>query len=354
MHHYDDTLSPDQNLKLAGCDANGFLIEPKDTDTTIRDLERFLGGKQTTLALDDDERETLTDAIDEGDLAQIVKSEASRAATLRSKGQHERADEAERHARHFTDLQALTKPNKARETLRVRDLASNREFTDAVLRWDLHAVNRMLVDTLRDADAPYALRVACIGAMIQIAPFVDTDDGGKFNDAWLSRTTGIPRSTCKELIDAHRDVGTDLAVLLLGTEHGEERKDVQAFARKEGESLRSAIEALKEYHTAHMIAHAGECEEVARCRKISLSEADVLDAVGLGCRAGRERFVKMPIKAAQLWLARMLDETNEAAERTGGVVATAKGVCVKPLNPAVATRRLLTQRQLNADNVREL
>jgi hypothetical protein len=257
-------------------------------------------------------------------------------------------------------LRALTKRNKTRETLRVRDLASNREFTDAVMMGDFHKANEMMRDVVRDTGAPYALRVACIGAMIQIAKYVGTDDGGKFNDAWLSRTTGIARSTCKELIDAQRAVGTDLAMLLLGTA-SEDRKGVREWGAMLPDRQSIAVEGLKQFHTAQMIAHAGECEDVVRARKISLSEADVLDAVGMNNREGREQLVKMPVKAGQLWLASMLDETNEAATRTGGIVATGKSAAdseksklVKPLSPAVPTKRLLTQRQLNANNVYEL
>ena len=76
-------------------------------------------------------------------------------------------------------------------------------------------------------------------------------------------------------------------------------------------------------------------------------------------REGREQLVKMPVKKGQLWLATMLDETHEAAERTGGVVATAKGAAdpnkgklVKPLSPAVPTRRLLTMQFLASERNR--
>ena len=84
-------------------------------------------------------------------------------------------------------LLQLTKRNKSRETLRVRDLSSNREFTDAVLTGDFHKANDMMIAVLRDTKAPYALRIACIGGMKQIAPLVGTDDGSELNDAWLNR-----------------------------------------------------------------------------------------------------------------------------------------------------------------------
>jgi hypothetical protein len=298
-----------------------------------------------------------SEAEDAETINRVAADTEARALAFHAEGNIERAAEE---AKHAVALRALTKPNKARETLKVRDLSSNREFTDAVSRWDLHKANTMMVDTLRDKQAPYALRVACIGAMIQIAPLVGTDHGGKFNDAWLSRTTGIARSTCKELIDSHRGVGTDLALLLLGTE-SEGRQGVREWGAMLPERQSAAVEGLKQYHTAAMIAHAGECEDVARTRKIGLSEADVLDATGMNNREGREQLVKMPVKKGQLWLATMLDETHEAAERAGGIVATAKGAAdpkngklVKPLSPAVPTRRLLTMRHLDADNVREL
>lgn len=352
-------LTAERILASEGYDKNGFPIDaPKDTDATVYDLERFLSGRQSALALDDGERADAVDADD--DVAHIAEREAVRAATFRANGQHERADEAERHAEHLTALYKLTERNRARETLRVRDLASNREFTDAVLMGDLHKANAMLIAVVRDKKAPHALRIACVGAMKQIAALVGTDDGGELTDAWLSRITGIARSSCKELVDAHRRVGTDLALLLLGTED-ETPQGIRKWGKMEGEYLSSAVDNLKQFHTAQMIAHAGDCEEVARVRKIGLSEANILDAVGMNNSAGREQLVRMPVKAGQLWLATMLDETHEAAERTGGIVSTAQGAAdstkgrlVKPLSPAVPTRRLLTQRQLNAENVREL
>jgi hypothetical protein len=354
----------EQFLAAHGCNTRtaAKLDAPKDeafAGDEFRHRDHF-GKHLDTLALDDDEREEIGNEIDD-DAARIAEREAVRAAALRSNGQHERAREAREHAEHLTALHKLTKRNPARETLKVRDLASNREFTDAVIMMrDFHKANDMMRDVVRDTGAPYALRIACIGTMIQIAKYVGTDDGGDRDDAWLSRVTGIARSTCKDLLNSQRAVGTDIAMLLLGTA-SEDRKGVREWGAMLPERQSAAVEGLKRYHTAAMIAHAEECEEVARVRKIGLSEANVLDAVGMNNREGREQLVKMPVKKGQLWLATMLDATNEAAERTGGVVATAKGAAdpkrgrlVKPLSPAVPTGRLLTQRQLDVDNVREL
>jgi hypothetical protein len=380
-----DTKLTDDYLASAGLDENGDPVAPKisDDDGTegiIFHVERFTSrGENTALSVvaaltgeaDDatarDSRneasdyasaafaDIASDAADTETLNRVASDTEARALAFHAEGDIERAAEE---AKHTVALRTIMKRNKARETLRVRDLSSNREFTDAVLRHDLHKANAMMLAVVRDTEAPYALRLACIGAMIQIAPLVGNDDGGNFNDAWLSRTTGIPRSTCKELVDAQRAVGTDLAMLLLGTA-SEDRQGCREWGAMLPERQCAAVEGLKQYHTAAMIEHAGECEDVARTRKISLSEADVLDAAGMNSREGREQLVKMPVKKGQLWLAKMLDETNEAAERTGGVVATAKGAAdpekgklVKPLSPAVPTRRLLTMEYLTSERNR--
>jgi hypothetical protein len=261
----------------------------------------------------------------------------------------------------FAAMYTLLIERRARKALHVVDLAANAAFVEAVLSYDFPRVNTILIDTVRNKEASYALRVACIGALRQIAPYADTDDGGELNDAWLSRITGIARSCCKELFDAWLALGTDIAELLIGTEHGEGRGDVRAFIRENGERLDTAAEALKQYHTFAMIEHAGKFEKTARERKISLSDLDVLDSVGMNNREGREQLAAMPLKLKQVWLADMLNQTEAWATRTGGIVATAKSAAepkksklVKPPAKYKFTGRLLTKRQLHADNVYEL
>jgi hypothetical protein len=360
---YDTSLSPEANLARSGLSKNGFPLNvPKDTDTTTYSLDYFTdAARQSTLSPDDEAHQS-ADAIEAGiDHAQLAQRDAARAANLRTAGQHERADEAMRHAEHFTNLDKLTRQNFTRQTLRVRHLASNPWFVKAVRSYDFETANGIMIDTLRDKEAPCAQRIACIGAMIQIAPYVGTDDGSDFNDKWLSRQTGMARSCCKELFDMWRVLGTDIAEVLIGTEYGEKRGDVRAFIKANEKRLREAAEQLSAYHTFALIEHAGACEEVAREHKISRRDLRVLQKAGINNEAGWEQLVKMPLKRKESWLVAMEKQTEEWATRTGGIVATAKSAVepeksklVKPPTEYTFTGRLLTQRQLRADNVYEL
>ncbi len=110
-----------------------------------------------------------------------------------------------------------------------------------------------MLAVVRDTDAPYALRIACIGAMIEIAPHVGTDDGSDYDGAWLQRVTGIARRTCDDLFSSYRSLGSGLATVLIGTED-EDRKGVRKLGAMTPARQQKAVAAVKEFHTKRLTA----------------------------------------------------------------------------------------------------
>lgn len=275
----------------------------------------------------------------------------------------ERSEEAARHAAHLAErrkaeLHHLSKSSRAREALQLQDLSSDPEFGDAVRRCDFHKVHDILVATFRSKSSA-ALRAACIGGLIHVAPYVDPNYAGNLDDAWLERVTGVARSCCRKLLIAFNAFNkiqrTEALMLLVGTE-SESSEELQRLARQDPVTLKAAVEAFGQFHTERMIEHAGTCAKTARERKISRRDWRIMTAVDMDNEAGWEQLLRMPPKAAEAWLAGMLNQHEEWATRSGGVVATASSAAepraTRFVTPSQAepTERLVTQRRLDANH----
>src|SRR5258707_3164824 len=130
------------------------------------------------------------------------------------------------------------KRDAAREALKVRDLSSNRAFRAAILKGDTRTAQHLMLDVIRDAEAPYALRVACITATVEIAP----DDGSDYNGEWLAKIADIPLRNAQDLISSSRSLIAGLASELVGTED-ETRKGVREIGAMSPEVQSRVIEA---------------------------------------------------------------------------------------------------------------
>jgi hypothetical protein len=250
-----------------------------------------------------------------------------------------------------TEIQTLIERNAKHEALAVKSFASDPEFVAAVRDENFPVVLDKLCEVVRENKLPYALLVAAVGGIFQVAPLVEgADDGSKMDDKYLNRLTGRARSSCKELVEAWHALGTGVALLLLGTED-ETCTGVQRYARMTPEKLAAAVEETGKYHTALMIAFAGAREDTARARKFKRSELNTLTLVGMNCDEALERLESMTAKQGEQWLAKILDQHLEWQERTGALPK--KKQASKP--PAFKlTGRTMTQRRFDADNVYEL
>jgi hypothetical protein len=342
---YDNSLTVEQNLARAHCDKNGQPFNaPKDEyypGDEVRFRDHF-GKHLDTLALDDDAREEISNAIDEADdVAQIAEREAVRAAALQAEGQHERAEEALRHA-HV--LRALAKKSVIREAIKTHDYRD--KFANAIEWGDLPAGNGHLLAALKDAKSDHAMQAACAKALIEIAPFVGTDTGEDFNGAWLAKLADLPLRTAQDLIESANALESGFETLLIGTEHGT-RKAFRKISAMSSTRRREAMTALKECLTLHLLEFAARREKATRTRSISLSELKALSAIGLNNPEGWAALTELNVKDGKRWLATALDKAG-AAERRHGDDAEPRG-CDARVNgrrvlPSLTMQRLASER----------
>jgi hypothetical protein len=334
-------LTAERILAREGYDKNGFPIAaPKDTDSTIYDLERFLSGKQSTLPLDDDERVTFTDAIGVDDnVAEIATREAARSVAFRATGQNERADEAMQHA---VELHALAKKSVVRRTLKTDAITGSDDFGNAVLRGDFYAAREQLVAAVKSDDGDHALKSACGRALIEIASLVGDDTGEDFNGAWLARVADIPLRTAQDLIQSANALDSGLASILIGTEHGG-RKAFRKIAAMTPTRRREAMATLKECLTLHLIEFAGKREKSKHSRSICKSELKVLSRVGLNNEEGWDTLTELSAKDGKKWLATMVDKVD-AAECKHGEDSEPARTNVKRILPSLTMQRLASER----------
>lgn len=334
-------LTAERILASEGYDKNGFPIDaPKDTDATIYNLERFISGQQSALALDDDERDEISNAINaDDDIAQIAEREAMRAAALRSNGQHERADEAMQHA---VELRALATKSVVRKTLKTDAITGSDEFANAVLRGDFQTAREHLIAAVKSEDGDHALKAACVRALIEIAPLVGDDTGEDFNGAWLEKLADIPLRTAQDLIQSANALESGLATLLIGTEHGG-RKAFRKIAAMTPARRREAMASLKQCLTLHLIEFAGKREKSKHSRSICKSELKVLSRVGFNNEEGWDILTELSAKDGKKWLAAMLDNVD-AAERKHGEDSEPARVNGKKILPSLTMQRLASER----------
>jgi hypothetical protein len=210
------------------------------------------------------------------------------------------------------ELRALMKQIAAREALKVRDLSSNRAFRAAVLKGDISTAQRLMLDVIRDAEAPYALRVACITATVEIAP----DDGSDYNGEWLAKIADIPLRTAQDLISSSRSLIEGLASELVGTAD-ETRKGVRAIGAMTPEAQSLVIKAVRAFRTQRLLERAGKREKARRVRGISLSELRLLAPIGLCNEEGWAAMTELAPQEAKAWLAETFDKFTATAECKG-------------------------------------
>jgi hypothetical protein len=337
--------SAEQIFAANGYDKNAQpLGAPKDEyypGDEFRHRDHF--GKQLdTLALDDDEREEISNAIDaDDDVAQIAEREAVRAAALRSNGQHERADEALRHA---YVLRALAKKSVVREAIKTHDYRN--KFANAIEWGDLPAAKGHLLAALKDSKSDHAMQAACAKALIEIAPFVGTDTGEDFNGAWLAKLADLPLRTAQDLIESANALESGFETLLIGTEHGG-RMAFRKMAALSPTKRREAMTALKECLSLHLLEFAARREKATRTRSVSVSELKALSAIGLNNPEGWTALTEQSPKDGKRWLATALDKL-EAAELRHGDDAEPRG-CDARVNgrrvlPSLTMARLASER----------
>jgi hypothetical protein len=227
----------------------------------------------------------------------------------------EEAISGTRQSEQDAELSALLKRSAAREALKVRDLSSDRAFRAAVLRGDTRTAQRIMLDVVRDNEAPYALRVACITALVEIAP----DDGSDYNGAWLHRMTGLPLRTCQDLISSSRSLIAGLAAELVGTDD-ESRAGVRAIGEMSPAVQRRVVEAVRAFRTKRLLALATKREKARRVRGISLAELRMLAPIGLCNEEGWAAMTELSTEDSREWLSEAFDKFTATAERKGGVV----------------------------------
>jgi hypothetical protein len=307
--------SAEQIFAANGCDKNGTKLEAAKDEYFPGDdfchRDRF--GKQIdTLALDDDARCEARNAIDlDDDVAQIAEREALRAAALRSNGQHERADEAMRHAHVLRELAKKSVVHEATKTHDYRDKIAN-----AVEWGDLSVVNGHLLAALKDDKSDHVMKAACARAIIEIAPFVGTDTGEDFNGAWLAKLADLPLRTAQDLIESANALESGFETLLIDTEHGT-RTAFRKISAMSPTKRREAMTALKECLTLHLLEFAAKREKATRTRSVSLSELKALSAIGLNNPEGWAALTEQSVKDGKRWLATALDKAEAAAIRHG-------------------------------------
>jgi hypothetical protein len=318
------------------------IVGEEFEDETIYEVERHTGQPEEIVAAPDDDFEARDDIEDVKQALEVamanVKAHPADGDNILKLALEREAFEIHR------ELKALV-AESTRKKLDVHAIYRG-EFADAVKWGNWAEAFAHLRAGIRDDKADHALKVACVKAAIEIASLCGADDGTDFDGAWLAKIADIPLRTAQDLLTSAHALESGIASMLVGTEDGG-RKGVRALAAMTPARRRKAVEALRERLTLHLIEFAAKREKARRTRSVSLSELDVLDAIGLNNREGRRALTDLSVKDGKRWLATALDKV-EAAERRHGDDAEPRG-CDARVNgrrvlPSLTMQRLASER----------
>jgi tetratricopeptide (TPR) repeat protein len=281
-----------------GRDLNALKDEYYPGDET-RHRDHF-GRQQAALAPDDDDREVSRDSVE--DMREAAKRDEERAKVLLAQGKRERAKEALKQAHELRELA----DDKAHNVLRTHELFSE-AFSLAVEAGHWHIAQAHLIDAVKSDEADYALKVASVKALAEIATFAG-DTGADFDGRWLAGLAGIPLRSAQDLIASARDIESGVAVILTGTEHGS-RKAVRKLADMTPARRREAVAAVKQCLTRYLLENAIAKERKQRARNISISELRALAFIGCNNEEGWHKLTTLSIDEGNAWLAAAVDET---------------------------------------------
>jgi hypothetical protein len=288
------------------------IVDEESDDGAIYDVNRHTWEPQTHVAAPDDDSEP-GDDID-GMRDALAFTVASIEAHPVDGDDSDNVSLMSKH-REAAELHALMKRNAAREALKVRDLSSDRAFRAAVLKGDTRTAQRLMQEVIQDTKAPYALRVACVTATIELVP-----DDCNCNGEWLHGITGLPLRTCQDLISSSRSLIAGLASELVGTKD-ETWKGVRAIGEMSPKVQSRVIEAVRKFRTSRLLELACKREKARRVRGISLSELRMLAPIGLCNEEGWTTMTELSAKDSTSWLSEAFDKSTATTERKGDVAS---------------------------------
>lgn len=203
------------------------------------------------------------------------------------------------------ELQALAR-NTQRQVIQNHNLFGNR-FEAALARNDIESAEAQLIEALGSEHADYALQVACVRALIELQSlYPDQDSESPFDGKWLAARAGLQSWTAQRLVNDARRVESGVAALLTGTPWGK-RKELRDLLDAAPSRQREIVKAVGACVTKYVLEHEIKMQAKRR-RKLSLTELNVLDFIGLNVGAIREALAEMEIGKAIDWLAAKLDD----------------------------------------------
>lgn len=303
-------------LKRAGYDQNG--RDPNAIAVAVADDDAMQCRDYFDPPGDDDLDDRIRqNALEVDDIRRAAKRDEERSNRFRENGENERADEALRHAHELRQLAAST----VRQVFRVHDLFSE-AFTHAVNGGHWHVAQAHLIDAIRSSDADYALKVACAKALSEIVTFLPGDNGAAFDCHWLAELAGIPIRTAQDLVASARSLGSGVATILTGTEHGS-RKAVREFIEMTPARQRELLKMFRSHVTRFVLEHEIKSEKRRRSRSLSITELRALTLIHLNNEEGWGLVLSLDTHAANAWLAAEMDKAikqrvlSEESEQRG-------------------------------------
>jgi hypothetical protein len=203
------------------------------------------------------------------------------------------------------ELQALAR-NTQRRVIQNHNLFGDR-FEAALVRNDLESAEAQLIEALSSEHADYALQITCVRALIEIQSlYPDHTPQTAFDGKWLASRAGLQTWTAQRLMNDACKIESGVAALLIGTPWGK-RKELRDLLDAAPSRRREIVKAVGACVTKYVMEHEIKVQAKRR-RKLSLTELNVLDFVGLNIGPVREAVADMEIAEAIEWLAAKLDD----------------------------------------------